>query len=424
MEQEQTTKQRFTRFTKTQGALALFSFVFSLFFAGAVFSQATIPQLQMDPYNSNVMNQVYAQSYFLNSTQAWMDQVLRQKGLFRAQWEAEADRTIYDYVSGINTSDAYNDLNAHKDSALKQLISQKMEALHTWESRANLDFLRNRDEFLTKIETNVYNKAYLDRLGAQTQSMQLLLGNQRIEELQSNISSAASNWNANFNQSYQSGLNDFANTLGNIEDEYGNFLTSLDNSEATFQDNLTTIDSYKTVVKNAIKGIVGEFQTMLDKPCNQANPCLYRQANNGGLNGAGQTMSALVTSLNEVLNDNSLNPTNILTTISALINNFLSSQTNSAYLTYTDYSNQISTVQTTWPPANPYGVGYGQQYINDINNGVFTFDHTSADQRSHWSRDTNGLFSGIDNANVQAVVQAIVAGRGNLTALQPSSSQV
>ncbi|TGN11813.1 hypothetical protein, partial [Leptospira ilyithenensis] len=62
MQTENPSERRFTGFTKTQGALALFSFVFSLFFAGAVFSQATIPQLQMDPYNSNVMNQVYAQS--------------------------------------------------------------------------------------------------------------------------------------------------------------------------------------------------------------------------------------------------------------------------------------------------------------------------------------------------------------------------
>ncbi|BDA78461.1 hypothetical protein LPTSP3_g13910 [Leptospira kobayashii] len=412
---EQKTESEFSTFTRTQAGLGLFSFVFSLFFAGAVFSQEVVPQLQMDEYNANLMNQVYGQSYFLNSLNSWTDQVTYYKGLLRASWESAADNAIYNYVSSITTSDTYNTVDAYKDYVQKELDSQKMVALNSWDDKANLDFLANKNQFVARLTTNQFDQAYIERVGGQQQYQQVLTENQRVNQLQNNIANAANNWNVNFNQSYQSGLNDFANTLGNIQDQYNSFLTNLDESEATFQNNLTAIDSYKTVVKNAISGIVSQFQGMLDQSCNQASPCLYRQANNGGLNAAGQTMTALVTSLNTVLNDTSLNPTNILTTISAQINNFLSSQTNSAYLTYADYTTRIDTFQNTWPPT-AYGIGADWNYIIQVNNGSRSFNNVPANQRAVWEKDTAGLFSGVGDSTFKGILNAIHSGNNGALA--------
>jgi len=256
MLEEHPTLQRFTRFTKTRAGISLFSFVFSIFLARAVFSQEVIPELQLQQYDSNVMNQVYGQSYFLNSLTTWTDQVRYYKGLLQASWESAADTAIYNYVSSITTSDSYNTVADYKDFVQKGLDSQKLVAMSSWEDKANLDFLANKNEFVAKLNTNKFNESYIERTGVQQQYQQVLNENARVNQLQNNIANAANNWNANFNQSYQSGLNDFSNTLSSIQDQYNSFLTNLGESEVTFQNNLTAIDSYKTVVKNAVKGVV------------------------------------------------------------------------------------------------------------------------------------------------------------------------
>ncbi|WP_167884410.1 hypothetical protein, partial [Leptospira ilyithenensis] len=79
------------------------------YYINTVFSQATIPQLQMDPYNSNMMNQVYAQSYFLNSTQAWASQVSHYQSLFRAGSRGRQNHLRL-CIGHKHKSDVYNDL--------------------------------------------------------------------------------------------------------------------------------------------------------------------------------------------------------------------------------------------------------------------------------------------------------------------------
>ncbi|WP_411824002.1 TIGR04388 family protein [Leptospira sp. 'Mane'] len=411
MLEEHPTLQRFTRFTKTRAGISLFSFVFALFFAGAVFSQEVIPQLQLQQYDSNVMNQVYGQSYFLNSLNGWTDQVSYYKGLLRASWEAAADNAIYNYVSSITTSDAYNDVNAYKDYVQKELDSQKLVAMNSWEDKANLDFLTNKNQFVARLTTNQFDQAYIERTGVQQQYQQVLNENARVNQLQNNIVNAANNWNANFNQSYQTGLNDFANTLGNIQDQYSDFLTNLNNSEATFQNNLSAIDSYKSVVKNAVKGVVGQFQGMLDETCSM-DGCLYKYAN-GQFNDAGNTLNSLVGRLNTVLNSSTLDASDVLTTISAEIRTFLSVQSNSAYLTAIDYSKKVDTIQMGLNPS-PYGTVDNSAYFTGIATGALSY--STAMHQSVWNGGLgpgSDLFVNVANADVRAVAEAIVFNGGD-----------
>ncbi|BDA78244.1 hypothetical protein LPTSP3_g11740 [Leptospira kobayashii] len=396
--------------TKIQASLSLFAFLFSLLFAGSIASQEVIPQLQMEAYNSNLMNQVYGQSYFLNSLSAWTDQVTYYKGVLRAYWEAAADDAIYNYVDSITTSDAFNSVDAYKDYVFKELDSQKIAALNIWENQANLQLLENRNEFVLKLNTDRVDQSYLSRLGIQGTFNQPQDPNASTQELQRQIASAANNWNTNFNQSYQAGLNDFANSLNTIQNKYDSFLQSMNDSEATFTDNLSAIDSYKTVVKDAIRGMVGQFQGMIDQPCNQATSCLYRDGNNGGLNTAGQTLNDLVARLNTVLNNQNLDSSNVLTTISSEINSFLSNQTNAARLTQIDYSNQVTTTQTSLNPPSTYGLGNVSSLITAVNNGTLSFYDLQSSQTSQWRVDTSGIFSGIVDPFIETMIRSITNG--------------
>ncbi|BDA77551.1 hypothetical protein LPTSP3_g04810 [Leptospira kobayashii] len=346
MKQEQTKEQNFTLFTKTQAWIGLSSFVLAMFFAGRTFSQEVIPQLQMDEYNSNVMNQVYGQSYFLNSIAGWTDQVTYYKGLLRANWEAAADSAIYNYVSNITTSDSYNNVDAYKDYVQKELESQKIAALNTWEDRANLDFLENRNEFVLRLNTNRVDTTYLNRIGIQTTLSGQDTHNQALQ-LQQQIANASNQWSQNFNQNAQQGFNDFATSLQTIESQYSQFLDSMDESEATFQNNLNAIDSYKTAVKTGIKGIVDQFKGMLVDTCNQPDDCVYKKANQAGLNDAGIMLTNLIGRMETVLNQTTLDSSNILTSISTEVTSFLAGVRNTAATNTTSFANRIDTYQTT-----------------------------------------------------------------------------
>ncbi|TGN14027.1 TIGR04388 family protein, partial [Leptospira ilyithenensis] len=134
--------------------------------------------------------------------------------------------------------------------------------------------------------TNRVDTTYLNRIGVQT----TLSGQDtytQAAQLQQQIANARNQWSQNFNQNEQQGFNDFATSLQTIESNYSQFLDSMDESEATFQTNLNAIDSYKSVVKSGIQGIVDQFKTMLADTCNKTDDCVYKKANQGGLNDAG-----------------------------------------------------------------------------------------------------------------------------------------
>ncbi|BDA79608.1 hypothetical protein LPTSP3_g25380 [Leptospira kobayashii] len=405
--------REYSPITKMQAGLCLFSFVFSLFFTGTIISQEVIPQLQLEEYNANLMNQVYGQSYFLGNTATWTDQVNYYKGVLRAYWEAAADNAIYDYVSNITTNDSFNSVDAYKDYVQRELDSQKIAAMNEWENEANLHMLENRNEFVARLNSNRVDQSYLSRLGMQATFSGPQDPNFQASQLQQQIVSAANSWNANFNQTYQSGLNDFAGSLETIQNKYDSFIQSMNDSEATFSDNLSAIDSYKSIVKDAIRGIVGQFQGMLDQPCNQSSSCLYRDANNGQLNAAGQTMNGLVVRLNAVLANASLDTSNVLTTISTEINNFLADQTNSAHLTQVDYSKQITTTQNSIHSTSKYGLGDLSSYVQAVNAGWYSFGNVSGSQQSIWRRDSSGAFSGIVDSQIKEMILAIVNGDTN-----------
>ncbi|GBF52056.1 hypothetical protein LPTSP4_35940 [Leptospira ryugenii] len=390
-----------------QAFLALVGMVFTTFISLPLYAQPVpVIQLQLSDYSPSLMDEVYGRSYFLQSSAHWEEQVGSYRGLYKAYWEDSADQAIFDYVSTVNQSDAFHSTEAYQDYIRTELEAQKTFALQKWEEKANLHFLESKSEFLQRLSTNKVNEAYLSNLGIKVES-----SSNDIDSFSNHIKNANEQWEYRFDQNFQSGLNDFAASLQQINEKYQSFTNSLDESEAVFQANLNAIDQYKNVIKDTIRGIVGNFQSALDQPCSGVEQCLYRSASTGILNTAGETLQAFVNSLNQELNNSQLDVTNIFTAISQQITSFLDQQSNLANQRYADYSSRINTSQTTLPPTL-YGSGNIDNYVSEMVNGNYTIHHLSSLQRSQWTLDnpSEGLFSGVSNPEIRAIVRAIHSG--------------
>ncbi|TGN19527.1 TIGR04388 family protein, partial [Leptospira idonii] len=419
----------FSFVTKFQAFLSLLSFLANLLIFSSLYSQPTVPQLQLEEYSSNLMNNVYGQSYFLNTLSAWSEQVGYYKGLIRAYWEQEADVAIYDYVSQVTTSDSFNDVDAYKDYLQRELESQKIAALNDWEQAANLDLLKNKEEFLEKITNGKFNETYIVRTGQEALYKQYLYNTSNTAILQSQVSQAAANWNYQFNLNLQSGSADFANSMAAIQENYNGFLSALDASEATFQANLDAINVYKTSVKTGIGAMMDGFDTDLSAACTTAGGCTYKNTD-GSLNSAGQTLSALVTSVRNELARTDLDVTNVLTTISSQITSFLNTQTTSATTQYTTYNNRIYSYQNSTNfnynnltvNSNPNALineVINGSYMNLVNNG---YGNQTLSNWLSWglpiSQIETDLFQTIGDANLRNMFQAIRSGDNGAIAAQ------
>ncbi len=288
-------------------------FLFFLFTLHSLFSQATIPTLQLTEYDSNLMSEIYGQTYFMNSVSAWEETVKYYQGLIRAAWESSADQAIYDYVDSITMSDTYNDVAAYKEYVETALRSQQEAAMNTWEEQANLDLLSNKNEYLARLMTGRVDEIYLDRLTVQS-------------GMATQIQSARTSWENSISDQYFQGINEFSAGANQIQNNYEQTLAALDASDAVFQNNLQQIDLYKKNVETAISSMLTGFQTDLDTACNSSIDCAYRYANQGSLNDAGKLLQKYITDIKAELNKPATETTFSLTNLSKQINTFLSDQ--------------------------------------------------------------------------------------------------
>jgi hypothetical protein len=361
--------------------------VFSLH---SLFSQATIPTLQLTEYDSNLMSEIYGQTYFMNSVSAWEETVKYYQGLIRAAWESSADQAIYDYVDSITMSDAYNTVAAYKDYVSRELFSQKEEALITWEDRANLDLLSNRNEFVARLNTDRVNEVYLDRL--YQGFLVANLANEAPITLQNQIEAARSNWENTYEQSYIQGNYEFTNAFTQINQSYTDVLASLDTTEQAFKDNLLAIDKYKKEVKGAIAGMLTGFETDLAKSCNPALGCAYRKADQS-YNDSGELLSSLITRIRARLDAPVVEATFALTDLAVEMNQFLKTQRDVAQANFDRDNNLVFTYQTTLngasidKPVTSTDLG---ALRDTVRNGTYTSWYlSSGDNQWHPSTDFN-----------------------------------
>ena len=343
-----------------------------------------------------MMNEVYGQSYFMNSLSSWSEEVTQYQGLIRAAWEGAADRAINQYVSSITTSDSYNTVAAYQDYVRLSLRSQEEAALTRWEQAANLDMLSNQANFVARLNTGRVDELYLQRVGMQDM-LRLTNVEQSANTLRQDIVGAANNWQMDFDTSFQEGVDDFSRSLTDMQARYNALLTSLDESDARFQNNLTAIDRYKNAVKDGIRTILGRFDAMLAPECNQDTPCTFKEPR-AGLNAAGETLKEFVRSVRVVLNDPTIDTTNVLTQISLGIRNFLLTQTTNASNQLTNYTERTDTNQMFSLEGGYLAPDGGDTTVTvaDVHGSGRTIaDITNQNNIKVWNLDSTHRFSGI-----------------------------
>ncbi|MDF3821469.1 TIGR04388 family protein, partial [Leptospira sp. 96542] len=365
----------FSIFTKIQASLGIFSILGMLLSTPNLSSQELIPELQMDGYDSQFMNQYYGQLYFQNNLTTWTNYVQSYVGTARGAWEASVDAVINSYVDSITTTDSFNTVEAYKDYVSKELMSQKSEALLDWESEANRHFLENQEAFVSKLNSSYVDSSYLSRIGQQSLYNQYLNNLAVTQNMQNQIAVAASNWQSTYNQNYQQGLNDFTNNLANITQQYESISNSIANNQTIFQQNLESINQYKTAVVGAIKGMLDNFQTDLDTgaSCNLDGGCTYHQKG-GALNSAGVLLKDFLDQMRPKVETVALDPSLFFTEISASFSTFLEAQKNIANEKYEFHEENTLTYQSS------LGINF-DTYRNyseaDINNLISTIRNQS-----------------------------------------------
>lgn len=314
-----------------------------------------VPELDAPLYESNFMREVYGRSYFLGNLTQWNEQVLYYQDLLRASWEDQVDQAIFDYVNAITTGDAINDVEAYKDYMTRELESQKVAALASWEEAANLDLLANREDFLVRMTSSQLDESYISRMGM-TEYYRQLKSYQEAQRLQSVIQAAANSWSQNFNQNFQQGISDFTTAFSSIETNYQNLLNTIDANDQAFQANLNAINEYKSLVKDSIRSVLSNFEEQLAEVCTERYGCVYRNSD-GSLNNAGTILQALVNQIKPKLNDNSINPTMELTLFSQQVRDFLVSQQIGADREFNRFNPWVNSLQTN--PFTQYTLASG-----------------------------------------------------------------
>ncbi|TGK51717.1 TIGR04388 family protein [Leptospira bouyouniensis] len=340
-----------TRIQATLGILSVFCMLLST--PNTLTSQEIIPDLQTSEYDRQFMNQFYGQVYFQNNLTSWTNHVESYVGTARAAWEASVDAAINSYVDSITTSDSFNTVEAYKDYVLKEMQSQKSQALLNWEDEANRHFLENQSEFVTKLNTNRVDSSYLSRIGQQSLYNQYLNNLTITQNLQNQVAMAASNWQNTYNQNYQQGLNDFASSITNITQQYESIKNSIAQNHSIFQQNLDTINQYKTAVINSIKGMLDNFQSDLNSgvSCNLDGGCTYHQKG-GALNDAGVLLKDFLDQMRPKVESVALDPSLFFSEISSSFSTFLQAQKDIANNKYEFHESNILTYQ------NSTGINY------------------------------------------------------------------
>ncbi|TGK94984.1 TIGR04388 family protein, partial [Leptospira bourretii] len=359
----------FTRIQATLGILSVFCMLLST--PHTLSSQELIPDLQTAEYDHQFMNQFYGQVYFQNNLTSWTNYVQNYVGTARAAWEASVDTAINSYVDNITTSDNFNSVDAYKDYVLKEMQSQKSQALLNWEDEANRHFLENQSEFVSKLNTNYVDSSYLSRIGQQSLYNQYLNNLAVTQNLQNQVAVAATSWQNTYNQNYQQGLNDFASSITNITEQYESIKNSIAQNHSIFQQNLDVINQYKTTVVNSIKGMLDSFQTDLDTgvSCNLDGGCTYHEKG-GALNTAGELLKDFLSQMRPKVESAALDPSLFFSEISSSFSTFLQSQKDLANSKYEFHESNILTYQNSTGINYDTYRNYSQAQIDALRNAI------------------------------------------------------
>lgn len=314
-------------------------------FVCAIYGQSLSETWNVPVYQSSDYSEFYGNLYFANSTEEWDSRVEEVLDHSIGQWQENADQMVEQILSEETGKDAFVSNEGYLDEKRRSLLSEISILYSAWERDLIDDYFENRNAFLEKLETGKVDALYFHRIGQESLYEEYTVEELKLAENRNKILESAREWEYQWGQTRQEGLDSFANSIAKLDNDYQTYLRSLDETENQFSKNLNAINSYKNTIKVALSDVVSQLKLGLDSSCSVSSGCQYRNFD-GSYNDAGKIFSKFINDLSLQLNQSEIDPDSILTSISTKIRDFLTDESNKALSEYNIYNNQVYTYQT------------------------------------------------------------------------------
>ncbi|MBM9590039.1 TIGR04388 family protein [Leptospira sp. 201903075] len=326
--------------------LLLVTINFILFlFVCTLHGQSLSESWSVPGYQSSDYSEFYGNVYFSNSMEEWDHRVEEVLSFSMNQWMENADRMVEQMLLEENGEDQFVSNEGYIDERRRSLFSEVVVLYSEWERQLTEDYFENRNAFLHKLETGKVDALYLQRIGQESLYAEYTEEERNLAENRSRILESAREWELEWGQTRQDGLDSFANSFSQLQTDYEDYIRSLEETEDQFSNHLNAINSYKGTIKTALREVVSQLKVGLDSSCSITTGCQYKNFD-GSYNEAGKIFSRFIGDLSEEMNQSNVDPDSILTSISIRIRDFLSDESNQAFSEYQVYQKRIYTYQT------------------------------------------------------------------------------
>lgn len=372
-------------------------------------------------YQSSDYSEFYGNVYFANSMEEWDYRVEEVLSFSMNQWIENADRMVEQMLLEENGKDHFVSNEGYIDERRRSLYSEVVVLYSEWERQLTEDYFENRNAFLHKLETGKVDALYLQRIGQESLYAEYTEEERNLTENRNRILESAREWELEWGQTRQDGLDSFANSFSQLQTDYEDYIRSLEETEDQFSNHLNAINSYKNTVKAALHEVVSQLKVGLDSSCSITTGCQYKNFD-GSYNEAGKIFSKFIGDLSEELNQPNIDPDSILTSISTRIRDFLSNESNQAFSEYQVHQKRIYTYQTGFQidlgqSTSTYDLASAEWKLR---NQTY-YDLTNDMRYENWLSGNIGevgVFSNVYDLEMQGILQSIHNGDyGRLTSI-------
>ncbi|MCW7506141.1 TIGR04388 family protein [Leptospira paudalimensis] len=305
---------------------AVLIFTYLLTFFSPIFTlsaQVAVPVLN----NQQFQNQDLMEAYAIADRQAtsvehWDTLVNSYLYNLYTNWQEAADAKITEFVAAVNTSDAYNSVEAYKEYVYNGLQSQKAILEQNWMEEAETSIQLRRESFLLTNTLSTYNSVEVN--STQTQTNLGTNPNQNvIDQAQEAVRIAREQWEREHANAVASGLFQYELAIGSADRTYDNLVSQIATTESQFLTQLENLRTYENNVRTQISTKVNQLQAYL-----ASNSVFYQTDANGTpiidnnhLTSDGQNLKSLMTQMQDAIANKSS-----LTTISGMLKDYLAAQ--------------------------------------------------------------------------------------------------
>lgn len=397
-------------FYKLWTRVSLLFLFFGIYFnTETIFPQSILEHWEIPRYQSSDYSDIYGNLYFVSSMEEWdlrMEEILYDSIV---SWQTEANRQIEEILIQEGGEDSFVSNEGYVDERRRSLFSEVSLFYSDWERDLMEDYFTNRSAFLEKLETGIVDELYLHRIGKEQIYEEYTQEELALRENREQILREAETWEYQWEKSRQEGLDSFSTSLERLEEDYFKYIQSLQNTENQFITNLQAINQYKETVQYALGEMVSQLKLGLDANCELNSGCQYKNSD-GSLNEAGKIFSRFIQELSDELSIANKDPDLMLTQIATKMRDFLSNESNEAFIKQTFFEDRVYTYQT----------GFELNFENtktkyDLNMAMWnlvnqTYYQLGSDVRfENWNATPGdvGIFSGVSDPELQSIFQSI-----------------